>query len=46
MNKGGDCMMDMAGMGWMMGGGIVITLLIVAVLVLAIVALVKYIRRP
>lgn len=38
--------MGMEGMGWMMGGGIVITILIVVLLVLAIVALVKYIKRP
>jgi hypothetical protein len=39
-------MMDMAGMGWMMGGGIVIGLLVIVPLVLAIAALVKYLRRP
>ena len=39
-------MMGMEGMGWMMGGGIVIAILIVVLLVLAIVAFVKYIRRP
>jgi len=39
-------MMRMEGMGWMMGGGIVIGVLIVVLLVLAIAALVKYIRRP
>ena len=38
-------MMDMSGMEWMMGGGIVIALLVVALLVLAIAALVKYLRR-
>lgn len=39
-------MMDMGGMGWMMGGGIVIGILVVVLLVLAIAALLKYIRRP
>lgn len=39
-------MMSMEGMGWMMGGGIVIGTLIVLLLVLAIAALVKYLRRP
>lgn len=39
-------MMSMEGMGWMMGGGIVIGILIVLLLVLAIAALVKYLRRP
>ena len=39
-------MMGMEGMGWMMGGGIVIAILIVVLLVLAIVPFVKYIRRP
>ncbi len=39
-------MMRMEGMGWMMGGGIVVGFLIVVLVVLAIVALVKYIRRP
>ena len=38
-------MMDMAGMSWMMGGGIVIGLLIIVLLVLAIAALVKYLKR-
>jgi hypothetical protein len=39
-------MMGMEGMGWMMGGGIVIGILIVVLLVLAIAGLVKYLRRP
>ncbi len=39
-------MMDMTGMGWMMGGGIVIGVLVIVLMVLAIAALVKYIRRP
>jgi hypothetical protein len=39
-------MMGMEDMGWMMGGGIVIGILIVVLLVLAIAALVKYLRRP
>ena len=38
-------MMSMEGMGWMMGGGLVIGILIIVLLVLAIAALVKYIRR-
>lgn len=36
----------MEGMGWVMGGGIVIGLLVIVLLVLAIAALVKYLRRP
>ena len=39
-------MMDMGGMGWMMGGGILIGILIIVLLVLAIAALVKYLKRP
>ncbi len=39
-------MMNMSGMGWMMGGGIVIGILVVALLVLASMALLKYIRQP
>lgn len=39
-------MTDMGGMGWMMGGGILIGLLVAVLLVLAIVALVKYLKRP
>jgi hypothetical protein len=38
-------MTSMEGMGWMMGGGIVIGLLVIVLLVLAIAALVKYLRR-
>lgn len=38
-------MMSIEGMGWMMGGGLVIGILIIVLLVLAIAALVKYIRR-
>jgi hypothetical protein len=38
-------MMIMEGMGWIMGGGIVIGLLVIVLLVLAIAALVKYLRR-
>jgi len=45
MTRGGCPMMDMAGMSWMMGGGIVIGLLIIVLLVLAIAALVKYLKR-
>ncbi|MGR3461510.1 MAG: hypothetical protein ACU0B5_03515 [Roseovarius sp.] len=44
----GDCIGQMMGgpmMGLMMGGGLVM-LLFVAVLVLAMVALVKYLRQP
>ena len=33
-------------MGWMMTGGIAIGLLVIVLLVLAIAALVKYLRRP
>ena len=35
-------MMDM---GWMMGGGIIIGVLVIVLFVLAIAALVKYLRR-
>ena len=38
--------MGMESMGWMMGGGIVIGIVIVVFLVLGIAALVKYLRRP
>lgn len=37
-------MHDMGGMGWMMGSMAVIWLLIVVVLVLAVAALIKYLR--
>ncbi len=37
-------MMNMEGMGWMMGGGAVIGILIVVLLVVAIAAGVKYLR--
>ena len=36
----------MGGMGWMHGAGAVVGLLVVVVLGLAIVALIKYLRRP
>jgi hypothetical protein len=35
----------MMNMSWMMGGGIIIGLLVIVFLVLAIAALVKYLRR-
>ncbi|MET4130534.1 hypothetical protein [Roseovarius sp. MBR-6] len=44
----GDCMGQMMGgpmMGMMMGGGVVM-LLLIAVLILASIALVKYLRQP
>lgn len=44
----GDCMVQMMGgpmMGMMLGGGLVV-LLLIAVLVLAALALIKYLRAP
>lgn len=38
-------MMDSMGMGWMMGGMALVWILVVIVLVLAIAALVKFLRR-
>jgi len=37
--------MNGAGMGWMMGGMVVAWILILAVLILGIAALIKYLRR-
>lgn len=38
-------MMESVGMGWMMGGMALVWILVVIVLVLAIAALVKFLRR-
>lgn len=39
-----DMMNGMGGTGWMTGGGLVIWLLVLVVLVLAIAALIRYLR--
>ena len=46
MERGGFGMMDMMGMGLDDGRRIVIGLLVIVLLVLAIAALVKYLRQP
>jgi hypothetical protein len=43
--KGEFAMQDMmSGMGWMMGGGVVVWLLVLVLVVLGIAALIKYLR--